>query len=173
MMKDSDVRVRDGSIVDIVRTSALLRRCLLASPEIYSKRDADCYSQYLTPPALRGFLDCGGHLIVAERNLDLVGFACGVPDSASSRFGTYYGAWVAVDPAVRRHGIGSCLLRKIEGRAFAVGCHKFYVLVQTRNEPALHFFERAGYLTEGILRRHWSGSDFFFMSHFSEQLNAI
>ena len=146
-MRDSDVTVRDGSIVDLVRTSALLHRCLVASPEIYPESIADAYSQYLSPAALRGYLDCGGHLLVAEEQLELAGFACGVPDSANKHFGTYYGAWVSVVPAMRERGIGSLLLRKIEGRAFATGCHKFYVMVQTKNEPAFRFFQRAGYLT--------------------------
>lgn len=130
-----DVRVREGSLVDIVRVGALLRHCLSASPDLYPMPIADSYSQYLTPTALRGFLDLGGHLLVAERHLELVGFACGVPDSANAQFGTYYGAWVAVDPAERRKGIGSYLLREIEERAFESGCHKFYVLVQAKNEP--------------------------------------
>jgi ribosomal protein S18 acetylase RimI-like enzyme len=172
-MQHGELTVRDGSVVDVVRTSALLRRCLLASPEIYSDQVAEAYSQYLTPATLRGFLEVGGHLLVAEKQLQLVGFTCGVPDSASARFGTYYGAWVAVDPTVRLQGIGSRLLREIEERAFASGCHKFYVLVQTTNVPAIRFFQRAGYLTEGLLQRHWNGSDFYLLSHFAERMNAI
>jgi ribosomal protein S18 acetylase RimI-like enzyme len=167
------IRIRDGSVLDIVRTSALLRQCLLASPEIYPVSVAEAYSQYLTPTVLRGFLDLGGHLLVAERQLQVVGFSCGVPDSANARFGTYYGAWVAVDPTARLQGIGSRLLAEIEGRAFAAGNHKFYVLVQTTNKPGIRFFTRVGYLTEGVLQRHWNGYDFYFMSRFAEQMNAV
>lgn len=168
-MGDEEVKIRDGSVLDVVRTNALLYRCLVASPDVYPTSLAEGYSQYLSPTVLRGFLDFGGHLLVAEKQLRMVGFTCGVPDSLSGRFGTYYGAWVAVDPAERLRGIGSRLVRGIEARAFAGGCHKFYVLVQVMNAPALKFFQSLGYASEGILRHHWNGYDFHFMSYFGEQ----
>lgn len=172
LMSDDDVKIRDGSVIEIVRTGSLLYRCLLSAPGIYPAALADAYRQYLGPELLRTFLETGGHLVIAERDHQLAGFTCGVPDSARPRFGTYYGAWIAVDPDVRLKGIGSRLLQAIEGRAFDAGCHKFYELVQMTNEPAVRFFERAGHVTEGVLRRHWNGDDFYLMSHFAEQWRA-
>lgn len=169
-MQDCETRIRDGSVVDLARANVLLKHCLSAAPRIYPTRLIEAYSKHLGPVVLRGFLESGGHLIVAEHDRHVVGFSCGVPDSAISAFGTYYGAWVAVDPNFRLQGIGLRLLRAIEARAFAEGCHKFYVLVQTDNEPAMRLFGRGGFVTEGVLRRHWNNYDFYFMAHFADEI---
>jgi ribosomal protein S18 acetylase RimI-like enzyme len=160
----TEIRIRDGGVIDAVRSASLLYRCLTAAPHIFPIAVADSYCQHLNPSMLRSFLENGGHLLVAERDERLVGFSCGVPDSLASGFGTYYGAWIAVDPTLRQQQVGRRLLRANEARARARGCHKYYGLVQADNEPAIRFFTQAGHVSEGVLRHHWNNRDFHFMA---------
>jgi ribosomal protein S18 acetylase RimI-like enzyme len=158
--------IRDGGSIDTVRIGTILHQCLTASPDVYPVALANCYSDYLSSELIRSFLSRGGHLIMAEERNQTVGFACGVPDSSSAGFGTYYGAWVAVADASRRQGLGMQLLKALELRAFGSGCHKCYVLVLSTNQPGIELFFRAGYVVEGVLRRHWKEQDYLLMSYF-------
>ncbi|BCJ39499.1 hypothetical protein GCM10010168_62530 [Actinoplanes ianthinogenes] len=65
--------------------------------------------------------------------------------------GTWDGrrGWIlrlAVDPARRREGIATALVRELEGRFRALGCPRINLLVMPENEAGLRFWQELGYL---------------------------
>jgi ribosomal protein S18 acetylase RimI-like enzyme len=55
---------------------------------------------------------------------------------------------LAVDPAVRRRGIGAALVRAAEQRLAALGCPKVNLQVMPHNDAVVSFYERLGYAVE-------------------------
>ncbi len=55
---------------------------------------------------------------------------------------------VAVDPANRRQGIASALLRHAESRLSAVGCLKVNLQVHSTNSAVIPFYEQLGFNVE-------------------------
>jgi ribosomal protein S18 acetylase RimI-like enzyme len=55
---------------------------------------------------------------------------------------------LAVARTVRRHGIGTALLREAETRLLALDCPKVNLQVRARNEEVVAFYEAAGYRVE-------------------------
>jgi GNAT superfamily N-acetyltransferase len=52
----------------------------------------------------------------------------------------------------RGQGVGSALLAEFERICRQAGCHKVTLKIFWRSDP-LHFYQRQGYVVEGILRR--------------------
>jgi ribosomal protein S18 acetylase RimI-like enzyme len=57
-------------------------------------------------------------------------------------------AYMAVEPAVRRRGVGAALLSAAEDEARERGLPFMSLMVTEDNVPARELYERAGYLTE-------------------------
>jgi ribosomal protein S18 acetylase RimI-like enzyme len=55
---------------------------------------------------------------------------------------------VAVSPAERRRGVGTALLRRLEGALAARGCLKVNLQVRASNAGVVAFYERLGYSVE-------------------------
>ncbi len=55
---------------------------------------------------------------------------------------------VAVDPALRRRGVGSALMREAESRLAALGCPKLNLQVRGDNAGVVPFYESLGYRVE-------------------------
>ncbi len=59
--------------------------------------------------------------------------------------------WVyhlAVDPELRRQGIGRALMHEIEQRLARAGCPKLNLQVRAGNDGVVRFYERLGYAVE-------------------------
>lgn len=82
-------------------------------------------------------------LLVAEHDERLVGAVAIGWDGV--RGWVYH---LAVDPAARRRGIGSALMRAAEERLRARGCPKINLQVGTDNQAVVRFYERLGYAIE-------------------------
>lgn len=55
---------------------------------------------------------------------------------------------LAVDPAVRRRGIGAAMVREAERRLAALGCPKVNLQVVADNAAVVSFYARLGYAVE-------------------------
>lgn len=55
---------------------------------------------------------------------------------------------LAVDPAVRRRGIGAAMVHAAERRLVALGCPKINLQVLPQNDAVVEFYERLGYVAE-------------------------
>lgn len=57
---------------------------------------------------------------------------------------------VVVDEAYRNRGIATALLRETLRRGYAMGVEAFTLEVRISNAPAIHIYEKAGFVSEGI-----------------------
>ena len=57
---------------------------------------------------------------------------------------------VVVDEAYRNRGIATALLRETLKRGYAMGVEAFTLEVRISNAPAIHIYEKAGFVSEGI-----------------------
>ena len=56
---------------------------------------------------------------------------------------------IAVNPAVRRRAIATCLLMRAQEDALARGASELFLEVREDNEPAKYLYERTGFLQVG------------------------
>lgn len=82
-------------------------------------------------------------LLVAETNQQLVGTAMAGFDG--HRGWVYY---LAVDPAYRRKGIGTALMKKAEKLLSQIGCSKLNLQIRANNSDVRAFYEKLGYGVE-------------------------
>ena len=89
-------------------------------------------------------------LLMAERDGAPVGFALlltAIPDEVT-RMPQGFIAYMAVEPSVRRYGIGNQLLAAAEEEARRRGLPYMGLMVTEDNAAARALYERAGYVTE-------------------------
>jgi ribosomal protein S18 acetylase RimI-like enzyme len=85
-------------------------------------------------------------------------FLVAVDDNGAAVIGTVMGGsdghrgWVysvAVDPAHRRRGVGSALIRRLEALLKELDCPKVNLQVRASNAATVAFYEKLGYGVEG------------------------
>lgn len=83
--------------------------------------------------------------LVAEEDGRVVG-CCGVTNvSGDGEIDN-----VVVDEAYRNRGIATALLRETLRTGYAMGVEAFTLEVRVSNAPAIHIYEKAGFVSEGI-----------------------
>jgi phosphinothricin acetyltransferase len=97
----------------------------------------------------------GGHLIVAERDGEVVGWASwiGYDDPADYYAGIAEGT-VYVARVARGRGIGRELLEGLTREAPRFGVHKLIAKIFTSNEPSIALFRGCGFREVGTHLRH-------------------
>ena len=78
--------------------------------------------------------------LIAEADGEFIGTVIGGFDG---RRGFVY--HLAVAGPYRSQGIGSCLLKEVEGRLQAKGCLRCFLFVTSDNEEAMVFYEKQGW----------------------------
>lgn len=88
--------------------------------------------------------------LVAEEDGRVVG-SCGVTNvSGDGEIDN-----VVVDEACRNRGIATALLRETLRRGYTMGVEAFTLEVRVSNAPAIHVYEKAGFVSEGIRPRFY------------------
>jgi ribosomal protein S18 acetylase RimI-like enzyme len=89
-------------------------------------------------------------LLIAENAGQRAGFLIVLDSLPDEVTGTAQGfiAYMAVDPAFRRRGVGAALLARAEDEARRRGLPYMSLMVTDENTPALELYQRAGYVTE-------------------------
>lgn len=131
-----------------------------AIAEIYNQGIEERQATFQTRPHEPGELELkvdqrGGHLIVAERDGRVVGWAgwSGYDDPADYYSGIAECAvYVARD--ARGRGVGAELVAGLAADGPKFGIHKLLAKVFTSNEPSLQLFRRCGFREVGTHRRH-------------------
>lgn len=110
--------------------------------------------------ALRELWTTFGFRLIADDDAGLARFTARNPglfvvaEDGSRIVGSVLGAWdgrrgwlyhVAVAPSHQRQGLGSELVRLVEGRMRDLGCPRVLVMVEAANEEALRFWTTLGY----------------------------
>ena len=66
---------------------------------------------------------------------------------------------IHVDPAFRRRGIATALLRAVEGAAKAKGARRVWIETQATNMPAIETYRSAGYEIAGLDMYYYRNDD--------------
>ena len=128
-MKGSSVQVRSSALDDVAQVLALWRRAeASASP---TETAADLEGVLARDP---------GALLVAEDEGEIVGSLIAGWDGWR---GTFYR--LAVDPAYRRRGLATALVRAGERRLAELGARRFGAIVESEETDAMAFWAAAGY----------------------------
>ena len=53
--------------------------------------------------------------------------------------------YLGVDPAFRRQGIGTSLMKRVEEELGKLGCPKLNIMVRAHNKEVVEFYEKLGY----------------------------
>ena len=86
------------------------------------------------------------HLLVADRDGEVVGFAMGtVIDKARSAWTYGHLLWLGVAPSAAGCGVGSMLFDRFREIVEAEGVRMLMVDTQADNENAVRFFEKKGF----------------------------
>lgn len=57
--------------------------------------------------------------------------------------------YLGVDPAFRRQGIGTSLMKRVEARLLGMGCRELHLQIWASKAEVQAFYESMGYLSEG------------------------
>jgi ribosomal protein S18 acetylase RimI-like enzyme len=89
----------------------------------------------------------------------LAGYACWGPTPGTE--GTYDLYWIVVDPAAQGAGVGTLLLRGVEGRLIADGCRLVVVETSSRADYASTraFYEHRGYTRAATIPGYYAPGD--------------
>jgi RimJ/RimL family protein N-acetyltransferase len=101
---------------------------------------------------IESLLAAGGVQIIAVQD-DLVVGWCDIVPLAFEGMHHVGSLGLGVLPAHRRGGLGTRLLREAVRAAFAKDLLRIELRVFASNEPAIHLYEREGFVTEGRKRR--------------------
>ncbi len=120
-----------------------------------AERIATFRAEPRTPDDVAVALASGRPTLVAERDGRVVAWAgIGPYDDANDWYAGIGEATVYVASDARRSGAGLALLEALERAAEDDGHYKLIAKIFDTNEPSLRLFERAGYRTVGVHRRH-------------------
>ena len=116
-----------------------------------SELENRCFGDPWTADALASQLPDQFHSFIAAKSGDtLLGYVCmtHIIDEAEITN-------VAVDPAYRRHGIASALVREILDRAEKMGMESVMLEVRESNVPAKSLYEMHGFIPYGKRKNYY------------------
>lgn len=103
--------------------------------------------------ALRYFMNLtGAECLIAEQDSKIVGFILAEQSDRLAHIIT-----LDVAESVRRGGVGSALLRRVEANLAARGVRAILLETATTNDAAIAFWQKHGYRTEAVLKNYYLG----------------
>ena len=90
---------------------------------------------------------------------ELIGYACWGPTPGTLGTSDLY--WIVVDRARQRRGVGTELLRAVEGQLVAEGCRLIVVETSSRADyaPTRAFYERRGFSRTAVIPAYYEPGD--------------
>jgi GNAT superfamily N-acetyltransferase len=101
----------------------------------------------------------GYHFMMVETQGQLLGYACfGRILGTDDRYELY---WLAVEPTMRRHGLGRSLLERVEKLSLSMNAQCIYVRTAGRQlyEPTHAFYYASGYSNIALLKDFYGPGD--------------
>lgn len=119
-------------------------RDIVTSTGFFAPHEIDIAVELVQANLERGTAS-GYHFVFADVDGQTVGYACYGPIGCT--VGSFDLYWIAVQAALRGHGLGQRLLRETEHRVLAAGGRRLYVETSGRPlyDPTRRFYERSGY----------------------------
>lgn len=101
----------------------------------------------------------GYHFVFADAGDAIAGYACYGPIACTVDSYDLY--WIAVDPQIRRQGLGSLLLDAVSRRVVAAGGERIYIDTSGRPQyaPTRAFYARSGFRCEARLVDFYAAND--------------
>lgn len=126
---------------------------------VFSKEEIETVRELWEEYQQKG-AQASGYCFVVERQDERVrGYACYGPRSLTE--GTYDLYWIAVDPEIRRSGVGRLLLDWVEAEIRRIGGR--LIVVETsgleKYTPTRRFYLATGYILEATLKDFYQEGD--------------
>jgi D-alanine-D-alanine ligase len=138
-----------------------------ANTTVFSQEEVECVDELWQEFLIQGPELSGYYFLVEKEAEHILGYACYGPRSLTS--GTFDLYWIAVDPTVRRGGVGRRLLAASEEAVKNLGGR--LLVLETSGlptyEPTRNFYLATGYTLEATIRDFYSTGDdlVFFTKH--------
>jgi D-alanine-D-alanine ligase len=132
---------------------------ITARAGVFSREEIQCVGELWEEYLALGSDQCGYNFIVYREGSQVLGFACfGPRDLTDGAFDLY---WIAVDPTVRRNGVGRMLLTASENAVRERGGRM--LIAETSGTPHYEstrkFYSGMGYANEAIIKDFYTLSD--------------
>jgi ribosomal protein S18 acetylase RimI-like enzyme len=132
---------------------------ITATTSVFSPEEVDCVQELWDEYSQQGAQASGYYFVVEHENGRVRGYACYGPRSLTE--GTYDLYWIAVDPEIRRAGVGKLLLDWVEKDIRAKGGR--LIVVETsgmeKYTPTRKFYLATGYALEATLKDFYKDGD--------------
>jgi ribosomal protein S18 acetylase RimI-like enzyme len=132
---------------------------ITANTTVFNQEEMECVDELWEEYLAQGSERSGYYFLVEKEAERVLGYACYGPRSLTS--GTYDLYWIAVDPTVRRGGVGRGLLAASEEAVRKLGGR--LLVLETSGlptyEPTRKFYLTTGYTLEATLKDFYSDGD--------------
>ncbi len=132
---------------------------ITAKTSVFSQEEVTTVKELWDEYSQQGSQASGYYFVVERDNGRVRGYACYGPRSLTE--GTFDLYWIAVDPELRRSGIGRLLLEWVEKDIKKMGGR--LVVVETsgleKYAPTRHFYLGTGYTLEATLKDFYKEGD--------------
>jgi len=141
---------------------------IAASTTVFNPEEVECVDELWNEYQAHGPEASGYTFLVEQEGERVRGFACFGPRALTDRTFDLY--WIAVDPSIRRGGIGRQLLAATEEAVRAQGGR--LLIVETsgleKYAPTRAFYQATGYTQEATLKDFYRDGDdlVIFTKHF-------
>jgi ribosomal protein S18 acetylase RimI-like enzyme len=130
-----------------------------ANTTVFSREEVECVDELWEEYQARGAELSGYYFIVEKEDGHLLGYACYGPRALTDRTFDLY--WIAVNPTIRRGGVGRSLLGATEEGVRKLGGR--LLIVETSGLPKYEatraFYLATGYTREATLKDFYSDGD--------------
>jgi GNAT superfamily N-acetyltransferase len=133
-------------------------RSIVEGTGFFYPDEADVAVELVEERLARGVAS-GYHFVFAERDGEVLGYACHGPIACTRSSYDLY--WIAVRNGLRGHGLGRALLTRAEERIRELGGTRVYVETSSRPlyDPTRAFYLRCGYREQARLRDFYAPGD--------------
>jgi D-alanine-D-alanine ligase len=133
-------------------------REIVVSSGFFSKDETDVAVE-LVEERLRKGLSSGYYFVFAEKEKEVIGYACFGPIPCT--VGSYDLYWIAVKNVLRGSGLGREILHRVEQKVMAWGGKRIYMETSSKQQyrPTHAFYKNCGYRKEAVLRDFYSPGD--------------
>ncbi|WP_211341231.1 GNAT family N-acetyltransferase [Desulfoglaeba alkanexedens] len=133
-------------------------RDLIGASGFFSAEEVEVAAELVEERLRRGSAS-GYHFLFLEDAGRLLGYACFGPVAGTR--GSFDLYWIAVQPDLRRGGIGRHLLSRVEESVQALGGRRLYIETSSRSlyEPTRAFYHRCGYARAALLQDFYASGD--------------
>ena len=146
-------------ITTAIKEDGLQIHAVNATTSVFSQEEVKCVDELWDEYLAEGAEQSGYYFIVEKEDGQVLGYTCYGPRALTDR--TYDLYWIAVNPNIRRGGVGRALLAATEEAARNLGGR--LLIVETSGLPKYEstraFYHATGYTLEATLKDFYRDGD--------------